>query len=142
MTDEEIENEIRKKFKMQGLILADVKVVKMMDKTLEKGSSSIIPAYIDKDGNLSNSRSNCVSKEQFEKLQKYTSKIIKEISEEILSGSIKIEPYYNVKNKKTPCKYCKYKSVCNFKAGSCGNKYNYILDETKQEIFEKIDSGN
>lgn len=138
MTDEEIENEIRKKFKMQGLILADVKVVKMMDKTLEKGSSSIIPAYIDKDGNLSNSRSNCVSKEQFETLQKYTSKIIKEISEEILSGSIKIEPYYNVKNKKTPCKYCKYKSVCNFKAGSCGNKYNYILDESKQEIFERI----
>lgn len=138
MTDEEIENEIRKKFKMQGLILADVKVVKMMDKTLEKGSSSIIPAYIDKDGNLSTSRSNCVSKEQFETLQKYTAKIIKEISNEILSGSIKIEPYYNVKNKKTPCKYCNYKSVCNFKAGSCGNKYNYILDQTKQEIFDKI----
>lgn len=138
MTDEEIENEIRKKFKMQGLILADVKVVKMMDKTLEKGSSSIIPAYIDKDGNLSTSRSNCVTKEQFETLQKYTAKIIKEISDEILSGSIKIEPYYNVKNKKTPCKYCNYKSVCNFKAGSCGNKYNYILDQTKQEIFDKI----
>ena len=49
MTEEEIEEEIKKKFKMQGLILADVNVVKMMDKNLEKGASNIVPAYIDKE---------------------------------------------------------------------------------------------
>lgn len=32
LSDEEIENRIRKSFKMNGLILADIKVVKMMDK--------------------------------------------------------------------------------------------------------------
>ena len=37
MTEEEIEDKIRRNFKMEGLVLADVKVVKMMDKSLEKG---------------------------------------------------------------------------------------------------------
>ena len=139
MTDEQIEEEIKKKFKMNGLILADVKVVKMMDKKLESGNSNVVPAYIDKEGNLSK-KSNAVTKEQFEDLQKYTAKIIKEISEEILSGNINLNPYYNTKTKKTPCEYCEYKSICQFKAGSYGNNYNYIGKKEKQEILEEIKS--
>ena len=123
MNDEQIEQEIKKRFKMNGLILADVKVVKMMDKKLESGQSSIIPAYIDKEGNLGKS-SNAITKEQFEDLQEYTKKIIKEISEEILDGNIDIKPSYILKNKKTPCDYCEYKSICQFKSGQ--NNYNYI----------------
>ena len=138
LTDEEIEEEIRKKFKMQGLILADVNVVKMMDKTLQKGASNIIPAYIDKDENLSMSKSNAVTYEQFKYLQKYTNKIIKQISNEILSGNIDIKPYYNTKNKKTPCEYCSYKGICNFKAGEKESKYNYIKNDEKDVILEKI----
>ena len=138
LTDEEIEEEIRKKFKMQGLILADVKVVKMMDKTLDKGASSIIPAYIDKDEKLSISRSNAVSQEQFRYLQKYTNKIIRQISNEILSGNIDIKPYYNTKNKKTPCEHCSYKGICNFKVGEVGSKYNYIKNDDKQVILSRL----
>ena len=78
--------------------------------------------YIDKEGNLSK-KSNAVTKEQFEDLQKYTGRIIKEISEEILSGDISLEPYYNTKTKKTPCEYCDYKMICQFKSGTCGNNY-------------------
>ena len=137
MTDEQIEEEIKKKFKMNGLILADVKVVKMMDKKLDAGQSDVIPAYIDKDGNLSK-KSNAITKEQFEDLQEYTKKIIKEISNEILSGNINIEPYYNVKNKKTPCDYCEYKSICQFKAGTYGANYNYIGRKEKGQILEEI----
>lgn len=48
-TKEEIEQEIRKNFKMKGLLVADVKLIKMMDKTLDTGSSSIVPACITKD---------------------------------------------------------------------------------------------
>jgi len=47
-TKEEIEQEIKKNFKMKGLLVADVKLIKMMDKTLETGGSDIIPAYISK----------------------------------------------------------------------------------------------
>jgi len=130
-------SELKKKFKMNGIILADVKVVKMMDKKLKSGASNLIPEYIDKEGNLSK-KSNAVTKEQFEDLQKYTAKIIKEISQEILSGDISLKPYYNIKTKKKPCDYCEYKSICQFDAGQNGNNYNYISKMEKDEILEKI----
>ncbi len=135
--EEKLEDELRKQFKMKGLILADVNVVKKMDTNLEKGSSNIIPAYIDKDGNLSN-KPNTITKQEFENLQIYTSKIIKQISKEIFSGNIDIKPYYNVKQGKTPCEYCNYKSICNFNNGICKKEYNYIGNDSKDYILEQI----
>ena len=140
MSDEEIELEIKKQFKMQGLILADINVVRMMDKNLDKGASNIIPVYIDKNDNLSNTKSNCVSKEQFKYLQKYTNKLIKEIASEILSGNIDIRPIYNAKKKKTPCEYCEYKAICNF--DSSKNEYNYVPNLDKEVLFEMIKENN
>lgn len=135
-TDEEIEQEIKKQFKMQGLILADVNVVRMMDKTLEKGASNLVPAYIDQTENLSQARSSVVTKEQFQNLQRKVNKVIKEIAKEIYSGEIGIKPYYNQKKKKTPCDYCEYKSICNFDPNR--NSYYYIPNKEKEEILEDI----
>ena len=139
LKEEEIEEKIRANFKMKGLILADVKVVRLHDKNLKNGSSNIVPAYIDKEGNLSEKKTSGVTKEQFADLQKYMYKIIREISAEILEGRIDLKPYY--KDKKTPCKYCEYKSICGFNMGGCENKYNYINKKTKEEILAKIRNG-
>ena len=136
MEQEEIEEKIRANFKMKGLILADVKVVKLHDKNLDKGSSTLVPAYIDKEGNLSDKKTSGVTKEQFADLQKYMYVVIKQISKEILSGNIDLKPYY--KDKKTPCKYCDYKSICCFNMGGCENSYNYIDKKSKEEILSKI----
>ena len=136
MTEEEIENEIRKKFKMQGLILADVNVVKMMDTKLESGQSNIVPAYIGANGDLSDKKTSGVSRKQFNYLQKYMNVIIKQIAEEILSGNINIYPYY--KKKKTPCEYCEYRAICGFNTGMPNNKYNYISEMGKEEVLEMI----
>lgn len=51
LTDEEVEEKIRQEFKMKGLILADVNIIKKMDTNIEnepKGISKIIPATIKK----------------------------------------------------------------------------------------------
>lgn len=138
ISDEAVMEELKKKFKMQGLILADVNVVKMMDNTLEKGASKIIPAYIDKDGEISKGRSNAITKVQFEYLQKYINKLIKQISTEILNGNINIKPYYNLKTKRTPCDYCDYKAICNFNNSDCKKNYNYIGNLEKEAILEMI----
>ena len=73
-------------------------------------------------------------------LQKYMDKIIKQISEEILSGEINIKPSYNLKLQKgkTPCEYCKYKSICKFDANNKGNDYNYIGTLNKEAILDMI----
>ena len=138
MTEEEIEEEIKKKFKMQGLILADVNVIKMMDKTLEKGASNKIPAYLDKDGNISKKFSSAISKEQFEELQHYIHQTIKQIAKEILSGKIDIHPYYSEKKKTSPCEYCKYHAICQFDPALPGNCYQYIPNQDKEILLEKL----
>ena len=134
---EEIEKEVQKNFKMKGIVLADINIVKMMDIKLEKGYSETIPVYIDKDGNISKNLSSTISEEDFTNLQKKVRSIIKQISKEIFSGDISIKPYYN-KDKKTPCEYCKYKTICNFNTKQKGNNYNYIKYLEKSEVLEKL----
>lgn len=136
LTDYEIEEEIKKQFKMKGLILADVNVIKLMDNELEKGYSNILPVYIDKDGNVSPNRSSIATKEEFEKMQKYINKLIKQIAKEILSGKIDIKPCYDSKTKHTSCTYCSYKSICKFNTNQ--NEYEYIGNLSKDECMDKI----
>lgn len=124
LSEEEIADKIRSNFKMKGLILADISVIKMMDNKLQTGASDIIPAYIGKDGTLSEKKSSVITKSNFDKLQKDVKQIIKEISKEILQGRIDIYPY-NYK-KKTGCDYCKYKTICMFNTNIKENEYNYI----------------
>ena len=134
---EKIEKALRKKFRMNGIVLEDAKIAKMMDTKLEKGYSDKIPVYLDVDGNISIGKSNTIKEEDFSNLQKKVRSIIKQISNEILSGDISIRPYYN-KEKKTPCENCKYKTICNFSTKYKGNNYNYIKYKDKQEILENI----
>ncbi len=138
-TKEEIEEEIKKSFRMKGLIANNVKLIKMMDKTLDTGASNINPASLKQDGEVMERGTSGVNEEQFKALQKYIIKTIKNISKEILSGKIDIKPYY--KNKQTPCDYCEYKSICQFDKNKLCNEYNYINDLTKEELWEKIESG-
>mgnify|MGYP004665129153 CR=1 FL=1 len=138
LTDEQLEQEIRNNFKMNGLILGDVNVVKMMDNNLVKGNSNMVPAYIDKDGNLSKNKTSVLEKNDFKKLQIKIEKIIKEISQNILTGQIQQKPIYLYKNKKTACDYCNFKAICGFNSKMCGNNYNYIPNASKTEILEKL----
>lgn len=137
LTDEELKKEINKNFKMKGMIVADIDIVKMMDtKVTPSTYSETIPVYLDKDGNISTSKSKALDKEKFERLQKYTKHIISEISKEIFSGNIDIKPYYM--NKKTPCEYCQYKTICNFDPKLEKNEYRYIKNLSKEEILSSI----
>ena len=135
-TEEEIKEELKKKFKMNGMVLADINIIKKMDKTLEKGASNTIPVYLDKDGNISNSRSNVVTKEQFTRLQKTSEKIIRQIAREILEGNIEIKPTYNKKTKEDSCKYCEYKTICRFNPKL--NNYSFIENKSKEEVLEQL----
>lgn len=86
-----------------------------MDTNIEnepKGISKIIPATI-KRRRDKRQRHECCNKRAICLFAKIHGKIIKQISEEILQGNIEVKPYYNASTK-TPCEYCKYKSICRF----------------------------
>lgn len=138
ITAEEIEEKIREHFRMNGLVLAEMNVINMMDNKLKDGEkSTTIPVKLKKDGSMDKT-SKVVSRKEFEVLQKYVRKTLGDISKEILDGNIDIKPYYNVKNKRKPCEYCVYGSICNFKKGFYGNDYNYIDNLEKDYIIERM----
>lgn len=121
---------------MNGLVLAEMNIINMMDNKLKDGEKSdVIPVKIKKDGTMDKT-SKVVSRKEFEILQKYVKNTLAQISKEILDGNIDIKPYYNVKTKRKPCEYCKYNSICNFKKGFYGNDYNYIDNMEKAYILE------
>ena len=133
--EEEIEKSIMKQLKMKGLLLADVKIIKEMDKTID-GSSIIIPARINKGDVLSNS-SSAATIEQFNTLRKYVRKLLQNMGEEMVKGDISIKPY---KNKKvSSCQYCAYTSICQFDVLLKDNKYRIINDKSNDEVWKLMD---
>jgi len=134
LNEEEIEKAIMKQLRMKGLLLADVKLIKHMDNTIN-GTSLFIPATLNK-GDVLGKNSSVATVEQFELLRKYTRKILKELSLEILRGSVPIKP---VKDRKgTACKYCSYMPVCQFDTKMRDNTYRFLYDKDQDEIWNLL----
>ena len=138
ISKEDVEKLIKENYRMQGLVLADVNVIKAMDTNLKEGKSDVVPVTINKSGEINYSKSDTVTRKEFEKLQKYTNKIIKQISKEIVEGKIDLKPYYSMKEKNTPCRFCEYKSICQFNPKFKGNDYKFVENRNKQDILDSI----
>ena len=138
LSEEELEQEIRNNFKMNGLILGDVEVVKMMDNSLTTGNSNVIPAYIDKEGNLNKNKAGVLEKEEFIALEKKIEKVIGQIAEEMMSGEIGQKPTYSLKNKRTACDFCSFKAVCGFDSQLSHHGYYYVPNLKKEEILSSL----
>ena len=132
-----IEDEVAKNYKMKGLVLGDVDIIKAMDANIQT-SSKIIPVALKNDGTISSSKSSTVTRKQFEDLQVYAINLIKEISQEILSGNIELRPYYTVANQTSACNYCPYQSICHFDSKLRNNNYRIIEPAKKEDAIAKI----
>ncbi|MFT8321823.1 MAG: helicase-exonuclease AddAB subunit AddB [Bacillus sp. (in: firmicutes)] len=135
LTLEEIEEELLKKFKMNGLMLGEENVIRLMDATLEKGDSAIIPAGIKTDGTLSK-RSKVASKEDFHHLQQFVRHKYVDAGNKITGGTVDIAPY-KLKEKK-PCTFCAFKSVCQFDEAIESNQFRQLTTYSKEEALELI----
>jgi ATP-dependent helicase/nuclease subunit B len=133
MTEEEIEKNIMKKLKMKGLLLADAKLVKNMDKNIE-GYSLIIPAKVNKDGSLGSS--SAISLEEFGVLRKYVSESVVNLCQEMLRGNIKIRP--SKKKDFVSCDYCQYSAICQFDTELKDNKYRHVNNKPDDEVWNLI----
>lgn len=134
LTEEEIQVEVLKKLKMDGLLLKNVELVKSMDRDMET-YSLIIPAAFKKDGDFT-STSSVVTESQFELLRKYVNDKMIEICEEMLSGEVKIEPCKS--SKVTYCDYCDYSSICQFDTSIKDNKYKIISKKKKDDLWDAM----
>ena len=136
LDEEELEKAIMKALKMKGLLLADTKIIREMDRNIE-GASLIVPASIKKDGELG-SRSSVATVEQFDMLLHHVKENLINTCEEMLSGEINIKPYK--KKDATPCAYCEYTAICQFDPALKENTYKIIKDKKDKEIWELLAS--
>ena len=112
-TEKNTEAALLKQFKMSGMVLKDADIVRAMDKGIS-GHSAILPARMNKDGSLSDASGNYATLEQFKKLSAYIRNTAGKLGREILQGSTAISPCKS--NQSLPCEYCRYHSVCGFRA--------------------------
>ncbi len=127
-----IENEIRKIFKMDGLVLKDMNVIKNMDDDIN-AYSDIIPVNVKKDGTIGE-KSKTIEGADLERLFLHMGKMTGEICSSIMQGAIDIKPK-KLDNKKTACTYCKFKTICQFDTSLAGQKYEKSDKIKLEEIF-------
>ncbi|UCC22603.1 MAG: exodeoxyribonuclease V subunit gamma [Planctomycetota bacterium] len=106
---------------------------------LDKGASKdsrFYNFYVTKDGQPYGSYGNrgALRPEDFEAVLEFTEKKMVELAGEIVSGRIDVRPYRLGGD--SPCRWCKYKSVCRFDWQV--NEYNFLESLGKSEVLERV----
>jgi ATP-dependent helicase/nuclease subunit B len=135
LSEDEIEETIMKQLKLKGILLADVKLIKQLDNTID-GPSKIIPATINK-GDILGKNTSGATMDQFRLLRKYVKKLLKNICAEIMQGNVDIRPYK--KKGSSSCNYCGFSSICQFDASLKENSYRLLYDKENDEIWGLMD---
>ena len=78
------------------------------------------------------------TEEEIDWLRKHNEKNLVHGGQQILSGEVKLNPYYKVKDKKRACELCPFRSVCHFDVMLKENQYHRIEKLEKQEIMKRI----
>lgn len=136
ISEEEIEKEILKQLKLDGLLLKDAKIVLSMDKGLDAGTGSlIIPAKFKKGGDFAASDA-LITQKQFDILRNYVNKKVVELCTDMISGNIKLEPYES--DKEYLYENSPYAHIYQFDTTIPGNKYKQLEKDKPKEIWDKI----
>jgi ATP-dependent helicase/nuclease subunit B len=133
LTLEQIEADLYKKFKMNGLLLGDPEVLRLMDNGIDTTASPIISAGINKDGTLSKN-SKVASNDEFDLLRSYVRNKYITTGNELVDGNVQIAPY-KLKDK-TPCTFCSYKPVCHFDQSIETNDYRVLAPQSRDQVLE------
>ena len=132
--EEEINAEILRQLRMNGLINSEWEAIHHLDHTIEK-ESDIIPVVL-KNGAVQEGKSSVANRERFERLRQYVHEKVKGAGREILDGEIGIEPYKS--GPRTACDYCPYHAVCGFDKKTSGYEYRRLKGKKAEEIWEEL----
>ncbi|MFD1862234.1 helicase-exonuclease AddAB subunit AddB [Planococcus chinensis] len=135
MTAEEVEEEVAKSFKMNGLLVEDPDVIRAMDSGID-GYSNVVPVRMNKSGTISASQSKTVQKEDMEAIRRFVRNKHQSAGNGILDGDTRITPY-KVKED-TPCQFCSYRSICQFDPADPDQHYRKLPALSNDKAVELI----
>ena len=134
LTDEQINEQILAKLRMNGVVNSDPEVVERLDRYMQD-KSVVIPVEKKKDGSFS-ARSGVLSWEEMQLISSYVDAKIRSIGREILDGKIAANPYE--KGNEEACTYCAYKKVCGFDGSIPGYEKRQLEDLDKQALMQRM----
>lgn len=134
LTQEQINEEILTKLRMNGVVNSDPAVVERLDRFLQD-KSKVIPVEKKKDGSFS-ARSGILSREELHVVSAYVDTKIRQIGREILDGKIAANPYE--KGNEEACTYCAYKKVCGFDGSIPGYEKRQLEDLDQQTLMQRM----
>lgn len=134
LTEDLIEEEILKSYKMRGYLLDDPEVVMGMDAQLSK-TSTVIPAALKTDGTFTKA-SKVLSTDDLQIVRKFVRRRHQQAGDGMLAGDARVYPY-RLKDK-MPCQYCSYRSVCQFDPTNPEQKYRHYESMNPEESLEKM----
>lgn len=130
IADDYVQNEIVKKLKMDGLVLADDEILEAMDKGYAQGSS-VVPVKKKKDGSFTEA-SRIATEGEFASISRHVKSTVKKLVSEILSGYNSIAPV------KGACEWCEMKSLCGFDTTLKGCSYKGVDKINDKEALLKM----
>ena len=131
---EEIEAQIKKQLRMNGLVNSDLDVIQRLDRQIE-GESDVIPVAV-KSGIVQEARSSVASGKRFGYLREYVRGRCKKAGQEILQGNTGLLPYKQ--GTRTGCDYCPYHAVCGFDRKTAGFGYRKLKSIKPEDIWKEI----
>ena len=134
MTAEEIEQQILRQLRMNGLVNSELDVIRHMDRDIET-QSDVIPVSL-KAGLIQESRSSVASSKRFGQLKSYVNQKLQAAGQEILKGGASLAPYKQ--GTRTACDYCPYHAVCGFDTKTAGYGYRRLKSIKPEEVWEEL----
>ncbi|QGQ95714.1 helicase-exonuclease AddAB subunit AddB [Paenibacillus psychroresistens] len=137
LQSEEVEKELKKRFKTRGLVLAETEAIGFMDHDLSGGSgrSSIIPVALKNDGSFYKNAS-VATRAEWSLLQSHVRQTIRVIGTRITNGEVSVEPYRM--GEQIACTFCNYKSICEFDPLFAGNDYRIIQPRSNEQVWQAM----
>lgn len=133
-TPEEINEELLKRLRPEGLVNEDPAVVERMDRSFVK-NSRVIPVGRKADGTWS-ATSSVADTEQLSELSEFVQRKLETLGKEILEGEIQVNPYR--RKKSSACDYCIYADLCGFDRKIPGAGYRQLRELDGKEIWKRI----
>ena len=129
MSSEAMEAELRKAERSKGIVLDDDGVILAMEAVEPGEPTRFVPVTVDAKGKRSTSA--LVSLEQFAILKKHIARLLREMREALLSGSIDCDPFSDT------CDFCDYHRICRFDPSNGKDRFGEKVKVKKHEFFER-----
>ena len=134
LTAEAAQSRILEKMKLDGLVLAEEKAIRLQDCEFT-GKSKVIPVT-EKEGVIAFDKSSVAGRKQFEQLSVHVREKMLEFGRGIADGEIPVNPYQL--KQRCACDYCEFSSVYGFDTRIPGYRYRRMRTFDDGQIWEEM----